>query len=61
MAFGTAAASNLDFASLATEDATAFTKKSDIKGFEGAGAKLFEVGYSPRDINNTVVWFCYYK
>ena len=61
MTFGTAAASNLDFASLVTEDAKAFTKKSDFKGFEGAGAKLFEVGYSTKDIKKTVVLFCHFK
>ena len=45
VSFGTAAGSNLDFASLASKDAAAFTKKADFKGFDGAGAKLFEVSF----------------
>ena len=60
MTFGTAAAYNLDFASLATEDSTAFTKKSDFRGFEGAGAKLFEVGCLTEGIKNTVMFFCFF-
>lgn len=45
MVFGSTGGSTPDFASIAKKDEAAFAKKSDFKGFDGAGAKLFEASY----------------